>query len=143
MSANVGSRPSDSPATPSDRMPGVSMSSAPPGRRTSSRWVVVWRPRESSSRTAAVRCRSLPTSALTSVDLPTPDEPSTTAVRPGARCASRSASTPAPVSADTARTSTPGAIASAATRSPSASSATSALLSTMTGVEPPLHATAR
>ena len=38
---------------------------------------------QSSSRTAAVRRRSSPSSALTRVDLPTPDEPRTTAVRPG------------------------------------------------------------
>ena len=75
MSANASSMPSAAPATPSDRIPGVSMRSAPPGSRTSSRWVVVWRPRESSSRTAPVRSRSVPSSALTSVDLPTPDEP--------------------------------------------------------------------
>ena len=131
------------PATPSERMPGVSMRSAPPGSRTSSRWVVVWRPRESSSRTAPVRWRSLPSSALTSVDLPTPEEPSTTAVRPGGRWSSARAATPSPVSAEIVRTSTPGATASAATRSPSGSSATSALLSTITGVAPPVHATAR
>ena len=46
-------------------------------------------------------------------------------------------------SARNVRTSTPGATASAATRSPSGSAATSALLSTMTGVAPPVHATAR
>ena len=100
MSAKALSRPSAAPATPSERMPGVSMSSAPAGSRTSSRWVVVWRPRESSSRTAPVRWRSWPSSALTSVDLPTPDEPRTTAVRPGGRWSSASAATPSPVRAE-------------------------------------------
>ena len=55
--------------------PGVSTSSDPPGSSNSSRWVVVWRPRESDSRTSAVFWRSSPSRALTSVDLPTPDEP--------------------------------------------------------------------
>ena len=64
-------------------MPGVSTSSAPPGSSNSSRWVVVWRPRESASRTSAVAWRSSPRSALTSVDLPTPDEPRIAAVVPG------------------------------------------------------------
>ena len=53
----------------------------PPGSRISSRRVVVWRPRWSSSRTSCVASSSSPTSALTIVDLPTPDEPSRTAVR--------------------------------------------------------------
>ena len=47
MSSNAASTPSSAPATSSARMPGVSMSSAPPGSSNSSRWVVVWRPRES------------------------------------------------------------------------------------------------
>ena len=76
------------------------MSSAPPGSSNSSRWVVVWRPRESSSRTAAVAWRSSPRSALTSVDLPTPDEPRTPPSCPGRRWARRS-SRPSPVSAET------------------------------------------
>ena len=84
MSSKATSTPSSAPATSSARMPGVSMRKAPPGSSNSSRWVVVWRPRESSSRTAAVAWRCSPRSALTSVDLPTPDEPSTTAVWPGA-----------------------------------------------------------
>ena len=57
-SEKVAPRPSAAPATPSERMPGVSIRSAPPGSRTSSRCVVVWRPRESSARTAFVRWRS-------------------------------------------------------------------------------------
>ena len=55
MSSNAVSTPSSAPATSSERMPGVSMSSAPPGSANSSRWVVVWRPRESSSRTVGCR----------------------------------------------------------------------------------------
>ena len=54
MSSNAVSTPSSAPATSSERMPGVSMSRAPPGSANSSRWVVVWRPRESSSRTSPV-----------------------------------------------------------------------------------------
>ena len=61
-------------------MPGVSMSNAPPGNGTSSRCVVVWRPRESFSRTSRVSCRSWPTSRLISVDFPTPDDPSSATV---------------------------------------------------------------
>ena len=90
-------------------MPGVSTSSAPPGSSNSSRWVVVWRPRESASRTSAVAWRSSPSRALTSVDLPTPDEPRIAAVVPGAgaRAGRRARS---PVRAETATVARPGAI---------------------------------
>ena len=89
-------RPRPPPAPRARGCPGVSTRSAPPGSSNSSRWVVVCRPRESESRTSAVRWRSSPSRALTRVDLPTPDEPRIAAVVPGRRCASRS-SRPAPV----------------------------------------------
>ena len=88
-SSKAASTPSSAPSTSSARMPGVSTSSAPPGSSNSSRWVVVWRPRESESRTSPVAWRSSPSSALTSVDLPTPDEPRIAAVVPGRRCAAQ------------------------------------------------------
>ena len=94
-SSKAVSTPSSAPSTSSARMPGVSTSSAPPGSSNSSRWVVVCRPRESESRTSAVAWRSSPSRALTSVDLPTPDEPRIAAVVPGSRCA-RSSSRPWP-----------------------------------------------
>ena len=53
-------------------MPGVSISAPPSGSGISSRCVVVWRPRLSSSRTSAVRSRSSPSMQFTMVDLPTP-----------------------------------------------------------------------
>ena len=59
-------------------MPGVSSRSAPPGSRTSSRWVVVWRPRR--PRTASRALAASPSRRFTSVDLPTPDEPSSAIV---------------------------------------------------------------
>ena len=65
---------------------------------TSSRAVVVWRPRWSPSRTAPVSCTSAPTSWFTSVDLPTPDAPMSATVR--LPCAiARNRSRPSPVSA--------------------------------------------
>jgi hypothetical protein len=45
--------------------------------------VVVWRPFESLDLTLRVRSRSLPTSQLTIVLLPTPDDPSSAHVRRG------------------------------------------------------------
>ena len=57
--------PSAAPATPSERIPGVSMSSAPPGSRTSSRWVVVWRP---AGVVLADRAGALPLGAQQGVD---------------------------------------------------------------------------
>ena len=55
-SAKLSPVPSHRPAT---RMPGVSISSAPPGSVSSSRVTVVWRPRPSLARTAPVSWRSL------------------------------------------------------------------------------------
>ena len=65
----------------SARTPGVSISQPSPGSGTSSAATVVWRPRWSPSRTAEVAWRSLPSSALTSVDLPTPLAPRNVRVR--------------------------------------------------------------
>ena len=61
--------------------PGVSISSAPLGSVSRSRVTVVWRPRPPlCSLTAPIAWRSKPSSALTSVDLPAPDGPSSTLV---------------------------------------------------------------
>ena len=60
----------------------MSTSTPPSGRSTSSRAVVVWRPRWSVARTSPVACTSAPTSAFTSVDFPTPDAPISATVRP-------------------------------------------------------------
>ena len=58
-------------------------SGAPPrGSTNSSRPIVVWRPRSSSSRTSRTSWRSSPRSALVMVDLPTPDDPSSATVAP-------------------------------------------------------------
>ena len=64
-------------------VPGVSRTSPPPGSSTSCRCVVVCRPSPSSSRISRVASSSSPASVFTSVDLPTPDEPSSAIVRPG------------------------------------------------------------
>ena len=96
---DVGERRRRSPAALSaswsSRRPGVSMTIPPPGSRISSRWLVVCRPSSSSARVSPVAIRSLPAKRLTSVDLPTPLEPSSTAVTPGAIRA-RSSSHPSP-----------------------------------------------
>ena len=67
------------------RRPGVSITQAPPGRRCSERDVVVCLPRLSCARTAPVSCTAAPSSVLVKVDLPAPDEPSSTSVCAGAR----------------------------------------------------------
>ena len=58
------------------------MSIAPPASGTSSRCVVVCRPRPSTRR-SPVAMTSRPASALTRVDLPAPDGPTATSVAPG------------------------------------------------------------
>ncbi len=63
-------------------MPGVSIRHAPDGSGINARCVVVWRPRESFSRTALVFIFCVPSKVLVNVDLPAPDEPTSTAVRP-------------------------------------------------------------
>src|SRR5690606_37509613 len=88
MSAKL-SATSSSPVGFSSRMPGVSIRQAPDGSAINARWVVVWRPRSSPSRTAPVFILSMPSRVLVSVDLPAPEEPTSTAVRPGrSHCAS-------------------------------------------------------
>ena len=77
------------------RRPGVSMMQAPPGSRCSERAVVVCMPRLSCTRTAPVSWTAAPSSVLVRVDLPAPDEPSTTSVRPKpVRCANAGAAWP-------------------------------------------------
>ena len=66
-------------------MPGVSITQPPPAMAWIEREVVVWRPLASLSRTLPVSCGSScddPASVLTSVDLPTPEEPTNATVRP-------------------------------------------------------------
>ena len=100
MSSKAVSTPSSAPATSSERMPGVSMSSAPPGSANSSRWVVVWRPRESSSRTVAVAWRCLAEQRVDERRLADARRPEHDRGRgPGRRYGSRSA-TWSPVSAE-------------------------------------------
>ncbi len=122
------------------RTPGVSSSTPPPGTGISDRNVVVWRPRWSLSRTSPVTATSLPTIAFTRVDFPTPDGPSSTAVRPG-RSAAVISSIPAPVLALTTITSTRPMRSRTASPSPSASSVASDLFRTTTGRAPLSHAT--
>ncbi len=119
-SAKARSRPSSTSCRPIERRPGVSMTIPPPGRGSSSRWTVVCRPRPSDSRTAPVAIASPPAMALTRVDLPAPDRPSSTAVSPWP---GSSASRPAPEGAQTRWTAAPGAAAAIASRSTSARSA--------------------
>ena len=138
MSANARSR---SPSQIcSSRSPGVSISSAPFLSALSCRWRVVCRPRPS-RRSSAVGISSRPASRFSSVDLPTPDDPSRTIVRAGVRYAS-SASTPSPVTLLSACTGTPIATASAASIV-SGSSFRSSFVSTTTGSAPLSQAVAR
>ena len=76
---------SSSPLNFTSRMPGVSIRQPPCGSGVSTREVVVWRPRESLPRTALVFIFSRPSSVLVSVDLPAPELPTSTTVRPGPR----------------------------------------------------------
>ena len=96
--------PRPAPTRRGSRRPGVSITSAPPASGTSSRWVVAWRPRSSPGRTGSVG-RAWPVRWLSSVVLPTPEEPSRTAVRPG-RSQAPSASSPVPSTTLTASTGT-------------------------------------
>ena len=64
-------------------MPGLSINRAPPGIRKSSRCVVVWRLRSSLCRTSRVGCTFSSSRRLMSVEFPTPDEPTSTAVSRG------------------------------------------------------------
>ena len=63
-------------------MPGVSSIRPPPGARNNSRVTVVCRPRLSAARLSRVAWISWPGNRLTSVDLPTPLEPTNATVRP-------------------------------------------------------------
>ena len=78
------------------------------GSRSSSRAVVVCRPRWSPARTSPVACTSVPTSAFTSVDFPTPDAPMSAIVRLS-EARARMSSTPTPDTELVRTTSTPGA----------------------------------
>ena len=82
MSANARRNPSSATHSVTARRPGVSTSTPPSGSSTSSRAVVVCRPRWSLARTSPVACTSAPTSPFTSVDFPTPTRRS---ARPCAR----------------------------------------------------------
>ena len=82
-SAKTSAMPASTSAICSSRMPGVSISQPPAASRCIERPVVVWRPCASSSRMPATDCRPSPASVLTSVDLPTPDEPTSATVWPG------------------------------------------------------------
>ena len=84
----------------SSRRPGVSITRPPPGRTISSRWLVVCRPSSSSTRVSFTAISSRPAKRFTSVDFPTPLQPSSTAVVPAGMRA-RSASQPWPLSAVT------------------------------------------
>ena len=77
-SPNTSSMPAPASQRPSSRVPGVSMISPPPGSSISSRRVVVCRPLPS-ARTSPVASASLPDSRFTSVDLPVPLGPTSTA----------------------------------------------------------------
>ena len=102
---------------------------------------VVWRPRESLSRTSSF-VFSTPSSVLVSVDLPAPDEPTSTTLCPGCSHGS-SAATLSRSFAFTATTATACPATAAASRAAStapgeSASAPSAFVSTTTGSTPPL-----
>ena len=66
-------------------MPGVSIRQPPCGNAINARCVVVCRPLASASRTPWVFIFSTPSRVLVSVDLPAPEEPTSTADLPGDR----------------------------------------------------------
>src|SRR5438093_1939604 len=136
MSPNDWSRPSASHRA-SSRIPGVSRTRPPSGRRWSCRRVVVCRPCPSSSRISRVAATSAPASRFSSVDLPTPDEPTKATVRPGPIRALTS-STPRPSTELTTMTAAPAAtrVTSARAAPTSTSVWRSALVSSTTGSAP-------
>ena len=136
-SSNACSRPSPASQSTSSRIPGVSIRQPPVGSTTSSRWVVVWRPRPS-ARSSAVASRSLPARRFTSVDLPTPDGPTRVPVRPPSRWATR-CSMPSPVTADTAYAGTPRAMSPTRASASGTFSHRSDFVSTTTGSAPLSH----
>jgi hypothetical protein len=79
-----------------------------------------------------------PASALTTVDLPVPEAPSSTSVVPGVLYGASAATSPS--AARTVRTSTPGACGASSRTAWSGSGCRSALVSTTTGVAPLSHA---
>src|SRR5258708_5739112 len=135
MSANACATPCFASQSPTSRNPGVSINNAPPGKTNSSREVVVCRPRLSLSRTGRTSCTASPSSRFTIVDLPTPEEPSSTNVFPGLRNSSSPAK-PSPVFALTTHTSAPTAMRSISAAFSRASSQASALFNTITGRAP-------
>ena len=126
MSAKACATPSSASHSCISRNPGVSMSSAPPGKTNSSLLLVVCRPRLSLSRTGCTPCTVCPRSRFTIVDFPTPDDPSNTNVCPGLRNSSSSLN-PSPVIALTTQTAVPTATRSISTRFTRTSSQASAL----------------
>ena len=137
ISGNARSRPASALQRPMPRMPGVSMSTPPPGTCTSSRATVVWRPFMSPSRTAAVSCTSDPISRFASVDLPTPLGPIIAAVTPAGMSA-RTSSTPSIVTALSMMMGTPAdtGVATSSCAATSSGDTRSALVSTITGSAP-------
>src|SRR5467141_2267433 len=135
MSANACTTPSSASHSCISRKPGVSISSAPPGSTNSSLAVVVCRPRLSLSRTGCTSWTVCPRSRFAIVDLPTPEEPSSTSVSPGLRNSSNSPK-PCPVLALTTYTAVPAATRCISAAFPRASSQASALFNTMTGLAP-------
>src|SRR5215207_6127789 len=124
-----------SATSPTERRPGVSSTTPAPGSRTSSRWLVTWRPLPSTGRVVPVAMTASSARTFVRVDLPAPEGPSNTRVRPGARCA-RTASSPSPVVALAVITSTPGAAAATSSRIPSGSGTRSALVRMTSGCAP-------
>src|SRR5467141_2386975 len=135
MSAKACATPSSASHSCISRNPGVSMSSAPPGKTNSSLLVVVCRPRLSLSRTGRTSCTVCLSSRFAIVDFPTPDDPSSTNVCPGLRNPSSSPK-PSPVFTLKTHTAVPTATRSISTAFARASSQASALFSTITGLAP-------
>ena len=98
------------------------------------RATVVWRPVPSSA-SAFVACASCPSRRLASVDLPTPEEPSSATVFAGPRYGA-SSSSPSPVTLLTTCADAPSATCSAWSSSASGSSQRSAFVSTSAGIAP-------
>src|SRR5882757_1033883 len=135
MSANACATPYSASHRCISRKPGVSISSAPPGKMNSSLAVVVCRPLLSLSRTGRTSSTVSSRSRFAIVDLPTPEEPSSTNVCPGLRNSS-SSTKPSPVLALTTHTDVPIATRSISAAFSRDSSQASALFNTITGLAP-------
>ena len=129
-------RPGVTWASPKDRTPGVSTTQPrPSGSGRAMAATVVWRPLPTADTTPVARAAS-GTSLLTSVDLPTPECPTSAETRPSSRSASASGGW-------SRRVTTTGSSSSRYDAANGSGSPRSALVRHSTGARPPAYAATR